>query len=96
MRHFIIVKFKKETGKEEIARMTEPVRELFRPLTEMPGIHGVSVSRNVVDRDNRYDLAIEIDMDREALEAYDASEPHREWKARYGELIDKKTIIDLP
>ena len=96
MRHFIIVKFRPEIGKEEIGQMTGPIRELFRPLTETEGVRAVSVSRNVVDRDNRYDLAIEIDMDREALDAYDASEPHREWKARYGDLIEKKTIIDLP
>ena len=39
-------------------------------------------------------LGIEITMEKEALDAYDASEPHHEWKKNYAALIEKKTIFD--
>ena len=37
---------------------------------------------------------IEIDMDREALEAYDSSVWHRQWKEQYGCLLANKAIFD--
>ena len=37
---------------------------------------------------------IVIDMDREALAAYDASSPHKRWKEEYGELLLAKAIFD--
>lgn len=49
---------------------------------------------NCIDRPNRYDLMITIDMDEEALAAYDASDPHHEWKETFGDLIEKKAIFD--
>ena len=33
-------------------------------------------------------------MDKEALPAYDASEPHHQWKEQYGDLLAAKTIFD--
>ena len=40
------------------------------------------------------DLMIRIDMDKEALPAYAASEPHLRWKKEYGSRIAKKAIFD--
>ena len=61
---------------------------------EIPGIHNVSLYPNVIERENRYDLLIEIDMEPDALEAYDCSVWHRQWKEQYGALLDKKAIFD--
>lgn len=74
--------------------LLEPVEELFRETLVIPGIHDVKVKPCVVNRPNRYDIMIEIDMDPEALEEYDRSEPHLRWKEQYGHLIRKKTIFD--
>lgn len=60
--------------------LLEPVEELFRETLVIPGIHDVRVKPCVVNRPNRYDIMIEIDMDPEALEEYDRSEPHLRWK----------------
>ena len=35
-----------------------------------------------------------MDMDADALPQYDASEPHRRWKEKYGPMLEGKTIFD--
>ena len=91
MKHYIIVKFKEECNKNEL---TGPIRDLFQGVLNVPGVHTVQVKPNCVDRSNRYDLMIEIGMDPEALERYDACETHHQWKETYGELLRSKTIFD--
>ena len=91
MKHYIIAKLCDSSMRDSLV---EPVQALFDGLLTMPGIHSVQVKANCVDRPNRYDLMIIIDMDRSALEAYDASEPHNEWKKTYGSLLKEKTIFD--
>lgn len=94
MKHDILIKYKPEISKERKVELIPEIRELFEHTTEIPGIRGVTLLPNVVDRENRFDLLIEIDMDREALEAYDASVWHRQWKEQYGDLLEKKAIFD--
>ena len=81
MKHDILVKYKPEVMKERKAEL-------------IPEIHDVALYPNVVERENRYDLMIEIDMEREALEAYDNSVWHRQWKEQYGSLLASKAIFD--
>ena len=38
---------------------------------------------------------IALDMDKEALPAYDVSEMHHAWKREYGDLLEKKAIFDF-
>lgn len=94
MKHDILVKYKPEISKERKIELIPEITELFGHLTEIEGIHGVQVYPNVVERENRYDLLIEIDMDRKALEVYDASVWHHQWKDRYSALLEKKAIFD--
>ena len=91
MKHYIIAKFKDRT---RTASFVAPVKELFEETLQIPGIHAVSVKPCCIDRPNRYHMMIVIDMDPEALPAYDACEPHHRWKAEYGELLEKKAIFD--
>ena len=70
------------------------MREIFAQTLVIPGVHGLTLRRNCIDRPNRYDLLIELDMDPAALPAYDASEPHHRWKNDYGALVAKKAIFD--
>lgn len=94
MKHCILAKFLPEKTAEEKKILTDDAEALFLKLNAMQGIHGVRVLRNCVDRANRYDLMIEIDMDRDALERYDVSPEHLEWKERFGSLLEKKAIFD--
>ena len=91
MKHYIIVKFVEGT---DVKALEEPVCRIFEETLEIPGIHALKVKMSNSDRTNRYDLMIELDMDKEALPAYDASEPHHRWKDRYGGMIAKKAIFD--
>ena len=94
MKHDILIKYKPEITKERKAELIPEIAELFGHTKEIPGIHDVTLYPNVVERENRYDLMIEIDMEREALEAYDNSVWHRQWKEQYGSLLASKAIFD--
>ena len=91
MLHHIIVKWKETVQKEEIAKK---VRELYADATNIAGVHEVILKDNVTPRDNRYDLMIALDMDEDALVIWDNSELHKQWKAEYGDFIEKKCIFD--
>lgn len=92
MLHHILVKLKEPPVNQEAFR--REVEGVFEGVLVIPGVHSVKVLSNVIDRPNRYDLMIVIDMDKDALPLYDASEAHLRWKADYGHLIDKKAIFD--
>ncbi|MCR5041965.1 MAG: hypothetical protein K6C36_07720 [Clostridia bacterium] len=91
MKHHIIVKFKEGT---DVGSLVAPVRAIFEETLAIQGVHGVELKVSNSDRPNRFDLMIIIDMDREALAAYDVSGPHLRWKSEYGSLIDRKAIFD--
>lgn len=91
MKHYIIVKFTEGT---DVAALTEPVRSIFAETLAIPGIRGLEIKRSCSDRPNRYDLMIILDMEPEALAAYDVSEPHLRWKSEYGDCVAKKAIFD--
>ena len=91
MKHHIIVKFTEGT---DVKALLEPVQAIFDECLEIPGVHGVELKTSCIDRPNRYDLMIVMDMDKEALPDYDASEPHHRWKEEYGPITAKKAIFD--
>ena len=91
MKHHIIVKFTEGT---DVRALLAPVKAIFDETLSIPGIHGVELKTSCIDRPNRYDLMIVIDMDPYALPAYDASEPHHRWKEEYGPITLKKAIFD--
>lgn len=93
MKHYIIAKFKPDVCLNDILLDIETI---FQKTTSIPGVQSVSLFPGV-NREaykNRYDLMIEMNMDSESLPAYDASAPHREWKEKYGALLDQKCIFD--
>lgn len=91
MKHHILVKFAEGT---DVRALLEPVREIFAQTLSIPGIHALELKPSCSDRANRYDLMIVLDMEPEALPAYDASKPHLRWKNEYGPITEKKAIFD--
>ena len=79
MKHCILAKFTPE-AKAQRAALLPRIREIFSAAADIPGVHGAEVIPNCVDRDNRYDVLIRLDMDREALPLYDVSAMHHRWK----------------
>ena len=92
MKHYIIGKFKPEIS--EKAALLPRIRAVFDHAPEIPGVRGAQVIPNCVDRENRYDVMIIVDMEKEALPAYDNSSMHHQWKAEFGPLLEKKAIFD--
>jgi hypothetical protein len=90
--HYIIVKYNQTVKNRQ--ETNREIEELFRGIVNIPGIMHVDVCPCVVDRPNRYDLMIEIEMDADALPAYDASDIHKKWKEKYSGMLESKTIFD--
>ena len=90
MKHCILVKFIKDyDSKAELPN----IKIIFDGI-KIDGVKGVEYITNCVDRENRYDLLIKIDMKKEALDLYDKCPNHHEWKDTYSAFIDKKAIFD--
>ena len=91
MKHFIIVKF---VDSVNVFQLVQPIKELFEGALEIDGVSEVEVKVRNTDRSNRYDLMIQMELTPSALNIYDASQLHRQWKEEYGKLIANKTIFD--
>ena len=91
MKHLIIAKFKKDFDYED--RITD-IKSIFEELLNIDGIHNVNVYPKCIFRENRYDLMIEIEMEKEVLPTYDSSAPHKKWIQNYAEHVELKTIFD--
>ena len=92
MKHYIIGKFKPEVTDK--AAQCVSITKLFSAATQIPGIHSAEVYPNCIDRANRSDVMIVLDMEKDALSVWDDSELHHRWKDTFGRLLEKKTIFD--
>lgn len=92
MKHYIIVKFREDAPpKEELAARAG---QLFESTTQIPGMLGVKLYQNCTPRDNRYDLMIVVEMEEGALDNFDRSKLHHDWKEQFTPYIAQKTIFD--
>ena len=92
MKHCIIAKFGDMVAdkKETLAQ----VKALFAAAAPVEGVTGIVIHENCVARDNRCDLMIVVEMARDAMGAWDASEIHHQWKAQFGGMLASKAIFD--
>ena len=93
MKHCILAKWN-ETVTDKAALLAQ-VRALYTAADDIPGVHSVTVHPCCIDRPNRYNLMIVLDMDREALPNWDASDIHHRWKDEFGPLLEQKAIFDF-
>ena len=92
MKHLVIVKW--NVGDEEKERLNAEALGLFKGLCGMEGIHGVEQIKGIPLNENRFDMILKIDMEKEALKAYSESAVHQKWLSEYAKYIDKKAIFD--
>lgn len=92
MKHYIIVKYKEDVQNK--AELLERIRRLYADVARIPGVLGAQVYPNCTARDNRYDLMIVVDMEKEALKNWDDSETHHTWKKDFGPYLAAKAIFD--
>ena len=91
MKHLIIVKSVPEVDPHAFAMEAE---KHFKDIVEFPGVHAVRVIEGIRKYENRYHFIVEIDMEKDALPAYNVSACHHAWKEKYGSWIEKKAIFD--
>ena len=94
MKHYITVKWLPDITKEQKAAFLPDIKEIFRGALTVAGVHAAEVFANCVDRDNRFDVMIVLDMDKEALPLYDDSAMHKAWKQEFTPLLESKSIFD--
>lgn len=92
MKHCIIAKFNESVVDKPAA--IESVKALFASAAPIEGVNGIVIHENCVERDNRYDLMIVVEMEKAALPNWDASEIHHRWKNQFGGMLEKKAIFD--
>ena len=92
MKHYILAKFLPQFA--EKSPLFCRIKEIFSTVDEIPGVHSAQVYTNCIDRENRYDIMIVLDMEKGALPAWDESEQHQCWKAEFAALLEKKAIFD--
>ena len=91
MKHYIIIKI---NDKSALPELEAKAGEIFPKTLSIPGVSSVEVHRSCSDIPNRFDLMIIIEMQPEALAAYDASEPHQQWRRLCDPLLESKAIFD--
>ena len=94
MKHCILAKYTADAYSRR-AELLPRVREIFSAAADIPGVAGAEVFSNCVDRANRYDVLIVLEMARDALAAYDESAMHQRWKDEFGPLLEQKAIFDF-
>lgn len=92
IKHHILVKWNSKAGDKKI--LLQDIQSIFDKLSFYDEVRSISYFENVVDRPNRYDLMICIEMEDDFLPIYDKSAPHQEWKEKYGKFLEKKAIFD--
>ena len=93
MKHCILVKWNNKV--EDKNKLVNEVKTVFDKLLKIDGIHRIVYRENCVERANRFDLFITIEMDKDVLPVYDTSAPHLEWKEKYGKFVENKAIFDF-
>ena len=92
MKHHILVKWNSLVSDKKSLLLD--IQSIFDKLLVYKEVKSVKISENIINRPNRYDLLICIEMDKEFLPTYDSSEPHREWKEKYATFVENKAIFD--
>ncbi len=91
MKHYIIAKFKENISWKNLI---PEITELFDQARAIDGVSGVILHPSCSEGPNRYHIMIELKITPEGLEDFDKSSVHSEWKEKFGELLEGKTIFD--
>lgn len=92
IKHHILVKWNALVSDKKA--FLHDIRSIFDKLLVYPEVYAVEYIENIINRPNRFDLMICIEMDKEFLPSYDSSEPHHEWKEKFGKFVENKAIFD--
>ena len=91
MKHYILAKFCPEVQREKVLPR---IREIFAMAPQVPGVHSAEVFSCCIDRANRMDVMIVLDMEKSALPVYDECTMHHLWKEEFSPMLESKSIFD--
>lgn len=91
MKHYIVVKFKKDYNWKENVK---DIKNLFNDALTIKDVYSINLMESNSDKNNRYDIMIEMELSQNALQEFDNSYIHKNWKLLYGEHIEQKAIFD--
>ena len=93
MQHHVIVKFNEDVKDKD--SLSNEIGNLFKGLKgTVERVHSVSPHKNCINMQNRYDLMIIVDMDKDALDAYSNNPIHDKWINEYSKYLSSKVIMD--
>ena len=93
MKHCILVKWN-ETVIDKTA-VENDAKKLFDDALSLPEIEDIHFINNCVDKENRYDFLIIIEIKKEDLPIWNECDVHKKWKALFGGFIESKAIFDF-
>ncbi len=93
MKHCILVKWN-DTVTDK-ATVESDAKKLFANALSLPEIKDIHFINNCVDKENRYDFLIIIEMEKESLPIWNECDVHKKWKALFGGFIESKAIFDF-
>lgn len=93
MKHCILVKWNKAVTDK--VTIESNAKKLFSNALLLPEIEDVKFINNCIDKENRYDFLIVIEIEKENLPIWNESAVHKKWKALFGSLIESKAIFDF-
>lgn len=91
MKHCILVKWNNSAVKPELA---DAASLLFEEARAYPWVEDVIIHRNCIARDNRYDLFVELIIEKNDLERWDHCAVHKKWKIDFNSYIESKAVLD--
>ena len=91
MKHFIIAKFRENIDWKSLV---PEITSHFDEARQIEGVSDVIIRTSCSDRSNRFHIMIEFQMTPEGLLNFDKSAVHNDWKAKYGNMLEGKTIFD--
>ena len=92
IKHHILVKWNSLVRDKK--SFLPDIQSIFNKLLIYKEVSNIKIIENVIERPNRFDLLIMIEMEKEFLPTYDLSESHHEWKEKYGKFMENKAIFD--
>lgn len=94
MNHIMLAKFKQDYSKEQKSKIFLDIQKIYDNAKTIPGVYDIEYHTNCIDRPNRYDIYVNIIMDKEALPLWDACKWHEQWKVEYNHMLESKCIFD--
>ena len=91
MKHYIIVKFRKDADQK---KLVPGIRDLFEGCREIEGVRRANVFTSAYQLADRFDLMIRIDMKKEGMEHFLSSDLNRKWEEAYGPYLENVTVFD--